>query len=119
MDYLSLKQVIEKYQVEKPTLSERSQILKEIYEHYERSYKMNVWSDYIKWLKANKYKHSKEKISEYDKLKFKKITISSFCSFWLSHIPTKDLYYILSYAKDLENRKQNFNKWLFYNLKAK
>lgn len=60
---------------------------------------------------VDNYKKSKE---------FRKpITIKSFCSFWLAHIPTKDLYYINSYARDMDRRGENFNKWLFFNLKAK
>lgn len=116
MDYLTFQQAIDKYRNEKPKLTERQEILKQLYGYYEKSYKKNTWSEYVKWLKQTKTKHSKKSVEDYKKKAFKKITISSFCSYWLSHIPTKDLYYLLSYARDMDNRGENFNKWLFWSL---
>lgn len=109
-----------KLEVEKPKFrSERSELFNELYSYYEKSYRKNCWSDYITWLKKNKFKHSKEKIAEFKKSKDfrKKISIKSFCSFWLSFVKTNDLYYLISIAKDKDQRGENFNKWLFWAIK--
>ena len=37
----------------------------------------------------------------------------------LSHIPTKDLYYITSQARDMKNRGESFSKYLFWAIKVK
>lgn len=120
-DYISFKDAINKKKLEVSTPlkfnSKRSELFAELYSYYERSYKKNTWSEYIKWLKKNKYKHSKERVEEYKKIKRPIITVRSFCSYWFSFIPTNDLPYILSIARDMEHRNQNFNKWLFWSIK--
>lgn len=98
--------------------SQRAELFSQLYQIYELDFKKQTWKNYLKWLKEKRFKHSKEKVQEYKKIMYKKITVASFCSFWLSHIPTEDLYYLLSIAKDMQNRNQSFNKWLFYNLKV-
>lgn len=120
-DYISFKDAIlkKKLEVSTPLKSQRAELFKELYSYYEKSYKKNTWSDYVAWLKKNKIKHSKESIENYNKIKRPKITVRSFCSYWLSFIPTNDLYYLISIAKDMEQRNQNFNKWLFYSIKNK
>lgn len=35
-----------------------------------------------------------------------------------SHIPTKDLYYVLSVGKDYKNRKGSFSKFFFGSIKV-
>lgn len=121
MEFITLQEAIKKYKNEKPKISQRSDLLRQIYEYYQKSYKINTWHNYLKWLKENKKEVSKETQDEFRKTKIyhKQIDIRSFCSFWLGHIPTKDLWYLLSIAKDMENRNQNFNKWLFWALKVK
>lgn len=101
--------------------SERAELLAEIYQYYELSWKKNTWSNYIKWLKENKKKDSKELRQQFKKTKnyFKKDSIKTFASFRLGHIPTKDLYYIKSQGKDMITRGDNFNKWLWFSLKTK
>lgn len=118
--FISFRDAIEKFKsIDAPKrLSQRAELFKELYSYYEKSYKKNTWLDYIKWLKENHIKHTKESIAKFDKIKRKPITVKSFCSFWLSHIPTIDLYYLISIAKDMENRNQNFNKWLFWSIKC-
>lgn len=98
--------------------SQRAELLGQIYEIYEQDYKKQKWLEYLAWLKANKYQHSAKTVAQYKKISYPKISISSFCSYWLSPIPTDDLFYILSEAKDIRNRNGSFNKWLFYNLKV-
>lgn len=118
---ISLGDAIKQYgrDIAKPTFkSERSECLSQLYQFYEKDYKIQKWKDYIAWLKANRKKHTPDSIREYNVIHHKKITLKSFCSFWLGHIPTDDLYYLLSIAKDKDNRKESFNRWLFYNLKV-
>lgn len=121
-DFVSLSEAISKKmsEIEKPKFRcERSELFNELYSYYEKSYKKNSWSSYIAWLKKNRFKHSKEKIAEFkrDKSFRKQIPVSSFCSFWLSFMKTDDLYYLVSIAKDKDNRGENFNKWLFWAIK--
>lgn len=122
-NFLSLKDAIEKIKLnipEQKVLSERATLFKELYSYYEDSYKKNSWSNYIGWLKENHIKHSKDSVEQFKKTKLhrKQIDIKSFCSFWLGFIKTKDLYYLISIAKDKQNRNENFNKWLFWAIKV-
>lgn len=93
--------------------SERSSLLTEIYEHYKLSTRKQNWKKYILWLRANKVKHTPQRIIEFKKQKehIKTRSISSFCVM-LAHIPTSDLYHTLSIAKDKDNRNENFSGWL-------
>lgn len=93
--------------------SERAELLGQIYEKYRASNKTQNHKRYVKWLAENKFKHSEQKVVEFKKTKIclKARTIKSF-AIMLAHIPTKDLYYILSIAKDKENRNENFGGWL-------
>lgn len=107
---------------EKPLFrSERAELFNELYGFYERSYKKNSWNAYREWLKTNKFKHTSERVEQYKKdPSFRKqITVKSFCSFWFGFMKTQDLYYLISIAKDKENRGENFNRWLFWAIKNK
>lgn len=118
----SILDEIEKLKKEVPRpifKSERAELLNQLYTFYEKDYKKQTWKEYIIWLRNNNKKHSNDSINDYKKIAYKKITIKSFCSFWLSHIPTKDLYYLISIARDCDNRNVSFNKWLFWSLRKK
>lgn len=120
MEFLSLQEAIQKRasEIGKPKFrSERNALFNELYKYYDKSWRKNMWSDYISWLKKNKYKHSKENVALYKKKAFPKISEKSFCSYWLSFMKTNDLYYLISIAKDKDQRGENFNKWLFWSLK--
>lgn len=91
-------------------LTERAEILKEIEDLCYSKEQIDIvkkanWKNYIQYLKDNKYRNSNEKIILFKKTKkyTKKIKIW----FFLSHIPTKDLYFILSVVKDKVNRREN------------
>lgn len=119
--FISLADAIAKIKLENPEpkfKSERSELFNQLYTFYEKDYKKQTWKDYIKWLKKNHKKHSKNTIDEFKVLSYPKINLRSFCSFWLGHIPTNDLYYLASIARDCENRGVSFNKWLFWALKT-
>lgn len=120
MEYKSFQQLIENYKNEKPKISQRSELFRQLYEFYEKGYKKNTWHDYLSWIRETKKPNNKETQNEFRKTKLfhKQIDIRSFCSFWLGHIPTEDLWYLLSIAKDMDKRNQNFCKWLFWALKA-
>ena len=102
----------------KKTLNQQQELFAELYNYYEKDYKKQAWKSYVQWLKQNRIKHNKISIQEYKKIAFKKITVKSFCSFWLSFIPTVDLWYLVSIAKDMDNRGQSFNRWLFWAIKV-
>lgn len=117
---MEISEILKNRQIEKLPRSERADLIGQIYEYYEKSWKKNTWINYISWLKTNRIKNTKENRELFKKSKsfFKKETVKSIASFRLGHIKTKDLYYILSQAKDMDKRGDNFNKWLFYSLKA-
>jgi hypothetical protein len=50
--------------------------------------------------------------------KFKKTTIRAIAVL-LSHIPTKDLYVVISMAKDYKNRNGSYSKYIYGALKVK
>lgn len=120
---MQLSDIIKNYQLkEQPTFrSQRSEVFAELYKYYENDWKVQTWKNYISFLKQEKKKDSNESRQLFTKSKFyfKKISVKSFCSFWLSFLTTEELYYLVSIAKDKLNRKESFNKWLFYSLKAK
>lgn len=108
----------------KKRCSERASLIKEIYEIYtsdgeQARRKRENWKRYCQycreWRKSNclssqkEFKRSRSFIQE--------IKIKSFC-YLTSHIPTKDLYYVLSVLKDKVNRGENGFAWLFGNIKS-
>lgn len=121
-NFISLADYIAQKKIENPIKqfrSQRNELFNELYKFYEKSWRKNTWTNYIKWLKINKLENNKinrEKFSK-SKMFFPKDTEKKFCSFRLGFMPTKDLYYILSIAKDMDNRGENFNKWLFWAIK--
>lgn len=123
-DFLSLADAISKKIAEnnKPRFhSQRSELLNELYSHYEESWKKNTWTNYINWLKNNRFKNTPEKREEFKKSKdyWKKDSVKTFCSYRVGFIPTNDLYYIISIARDKNKRGENFNQWLFWAINPK
>lgn len=110
---LSLDEILKSRQVVETKASERADVLSQIYSIYRESTKIVNWKRYIKWLKENRFKNSSLKIAEFKKVKAHLNTRSekSF-AIMLSHVPTHDLYYILSVGKDKCNRNENFSGWL-------
>ncbi|HAS92275.1 MAG TPA: hypothetical protein DCS12_08600, partial [Clostridiales bacterium] len=119
MDFISISDYVKKYKIDKTKLSERSELFKQLYPYYERSYKKNTWTNYITWLKRNKIKHSSKSLEDFKKSKYfhKKIDEKSLATYWLCWADKETLYYLQSIAKDMENRNQNFNRWLFWAIK--
>lgn len=123
---ISLKDAINKLQNEGVTFSEtkrksRNDWIKEIYEFYLKDKKNLDINQYKRWLLRNKKRHSLSNAEHWktsSKEWRKPITDKSFASFWLSHIPTSDLPYISSIARDKLNRGESFNKWLFWAIKS-
>ncbi len=104
--------------------SERAQVIKEIYSIYtsmgERKLrKIENWKRYCQWAKDNRVPKGPEGIKKFKKTEFfiKESNIGSFCYF-ISHIKTKDLYYLLSVCKDKDNRGQSCGAWLFSSVKG-
>lgn len=121
---ISFKDTIDKFKLTtKPfekAHSKRADLLGQLYEYYERCYIKEMEALYSNWLLEKKNIHSIEsgrafkKTSQYRT----KITMKSFCGFWLSHIPTEDIYYLISIARDKEHRGESFNRWLFWAIKV-
>lgn len=93
--------------------SERQEVTSQIYELYKLDTKRQNYKRYLKWLWENKKEKSNKMITEFKGTKYyiEPKKIRSFC-FLISHIKTKDLYYLLSIGKDKLNRKENFGGWL-------
>lgn len=121
MEMISLADALAKYKTNTQSKfkSQRSEIISELYSYYKEDWRKNTWKNYIAWLKQNKIKHSGDAKKKFEASKsyHKIFTIKYFCV-KLAHIPTEDLYYLISIAKDKANRNESFNKWLFWALKV-
>ena len=105
----------------KPTkskLNPRNDILKQIYAFYDTQQEVILtkkanWKRYIETLKKQKVKDSQEQQRTFKKSKLfiRKMTPSSM-AFFLSHIPTTDLWYILSVAKDKSFRNESVGAYI-------
>jgi hypothetical protein len=105
--------------------SERAELIKQIYEIYTSSHerilrKKENWKRYIAYLKKNRTPHTLESLKTFKKTKehIKERDVKSLC-FFLSHIPTKDLYFTISEMKDYKNRGKSASAYLFGSLKVK
>ena len=105
----------------KPTkkkLNPRNDILKQIYAFYDTEQEVVLtkranWKRYIETLKKQKVKDSQEQQRAFKKSKLfiRKMSPSSM-AFFLSHIPTQDLWYIKSIAYDKFNRKESVGAYI-------
>ncbi len=113
----SLAEILSKKKEVKKSRSERAELIGEIYDYYVLDTKKQNWKRYVKWLKENKTKNTKEAVLQFKKTKtfLKTRDMRGFC-FLLSHIKTQDLYYVKSVMKDKKQRGENFSGWLFSSL---
>lgn len=109
---------------EKLAKSERAQIIKEMYAIYthpaERVLrKKENWKRYIAFLKTIRQADSKKNQSIFKRGKtyLREQPISSFCYF-ISFIPTKDLYHNKSMMQDCKNRGTSAGGWLMSQIKV-
>lgn len=110
---------------EKKRTSERAELIKELYALYQSPRQKNHrkkanWKRYCAWCKTQKNADSENARKAFKKSKqyLREQRINTFC-FFLSPIPTKDIYYLLSVAKDMENRNQDLSSYLMGNLMQK
>ena len=98
--------------------SERAEIIDKIYKHYLYWNKDSNIKAFLQLHRDTDKLKNKQLLEDFKKTKqyYKPLTVKAIC-IKIAHIPTQDLYYILSIANDMKNRKQNFNKWLFYSIK--
>ena len=98
--------------------SQRNDILRQIYSFYDSDRevfftKKKNWKRYIEFLKENKIKDSKENQERFKKSKkFIKKMSSSTVAYFVSHIPTNDLYYVLSVVKDKSFRNESVGAYI-------
>ena len=98
--------------------SQRNDILRQIYSFYDSDRevfltKKKNWKRYIEFLKENKLKDTKENQDRFKKSKkFIKKMSSSTVAYFVSHIPTNDLYYILSVVKDKSFRNESVGAYI-------
>ena len=98
--------------------SQRNDILRQIYSFYDSERevfltKKKNWKRYIEFLKENKLKDTKENQDRFKKSKkFIKKMSSSTVAYFVSHIPTNDLYYILSVVKDKSFRNESVGAYI-------
>ena len=124
----NIQDILKNKQIENPKLekSERSQIIKEMYEIYthpgERILRRKEnWRRYCAWFKETKQKENSTKVQELfkkEKRFIKEQPIKTFV-FFLHHIKTQDLYYVKSRMMDCRNRGTSASAWLLANTKVK
>lgn len=101
--------------------SKRAELIQEIHELYKKDKWFLDRRQCTNWINRNGMKPTKENVERWKKEsgEFRsEISPKSLASFWLAHIPTDHLFYIISVGKDMRNRNQSFNKWLFWALKV-
>lgn len=101
--------------------TQRNELMKQIHDCYIKDKWLSDRANCAKWLSIKRLSPTKENVDVWKKQSgeyYKPITPASLASFWLGHIKTEDLFYIVSIAKDKINRKENFVKWLFWSLRA-
>lgn len=122
-----LSELLRNYEWELPKkrTSKRAELTKPIYALYcsekQRTLrKRENWKRYVAWLKENCIPDSKEMRMTFKKSKrfIKELPIKTFCYF-LSVIPTDDLFFLESIGKDMDSRNQNFGGYLMANLMGK
>lgn len=101
--------------------SERNSILKDIYQIYQnerQQRKVANWKRYIQYLKNNRFPNNpiQQKIFKKSKLFIKELP-PKVIAIKLSHIPTKDLYYVLSVCKDKARRNESAGAFIFGSIK--
>lgn len=108
--------------IPKKRISERAEIIKEIYEVYssptqKKFRRIENWKRYCEWCRINRKENSPENQKLFKKSKqfIKEHSVKTICYF-ISHIPTADLYYIASQARDMKNRGQNFSSYFINSL---
>ena len=98
--------------------SQRNDILRQIYSFYDSDRevfltKKKNWKRYIEFLRENKIKDSKENQERFKKSKkFIQKMSPSTVAYFVSHIPTNDLYYVLSVVKDKSFRNESVGAYI-------
>lgn len=98
--------------------SQRNDILRQIYSFYDSERevfltKKKNWKRYIEFLRENKIKDSKENQERFKRSKkFIKKMSPSTVAYFVSHIPTNDLYYVLSVVKDKSFRNESVGAYI-------
>ena len=98
--------------------SQRNDILRQIYSFYDSDRevfltKKKNWKRYIEFLRENKIKDSKENQERFKRSKnFIKKMSPSTVAYFVSHIPTNDLYYVLSVVKDKSFRNESVGAYI-------
>jgi hypothetical protein len=115
----SIGDILKDFKVEKKKGSERNDLMKQIYAFYDTEQevvhtKRANWRKYISFLKENKLSDSKENQIKFKKSKLfiKKMSDKSMASFWLSHVKTPDLWFVLSVAKDKSFRNESVGAYI-------
>lgn len=119
----SITDLIKRKEVEKPKLSksERTQILKEIYEIYSNDRqklfrKKENWKRYVQWLKDNRIPNTKENQAKFKKSKFfiKELSDKAI-AIMLARNNKWRLREVLSISTDKDNRNENAGSFIMYN----
>lgn len=97
---------------------ERDFLIEQIYVLYESKNedflrKKENWKRYVSWLKENRIQHGDQSLKDFKKKRrfIKKMNLRTF-GIMINHIPTQDLYYILSVSKDRANRKESIGAYV-------
>ena len=101
--------------------NERRVLLREIYGLYLKDRvgrKKDNWKRYCRWLREKKMENLATAQKDFKKTKlFIHESTPRNLAVKLSHIPTKDLYYMKSVAQDKLNRKESVGGFIFSSIK--
>lgn len=116
MNVPSIEQYIARTKKER---SERDMLLNDLYALYDSPDEAKLRKNenirrYKVWLREQKRKNTPEAQQAFMKEKiFVKKTAKSRLWFFVAHIPTKDLYYVLSVCRDRQRREESIGAYLY------
>lgn len=109
-------------QKKSPRGGQRAATIEEIYQIYisenQRIFRKKAnWQRYCSWLRDNRISNSLDNQNKFRKTKlFIKEHERRGFAVMLAPMKQSDLFYILSMAKDMENRNQNFSGYIMANM---
>ena len=118
---MQISDLLQDYEIKEKKGSKRNDLMNQIYSFYGTEQEIILmkkyrWKLYVKWLKENKIKHTKESVALFKKTKeyrtTKGFSPKTMASFFLAHVKTPDLFYVLSVAKDKFFRKESVGAYI-------
>lgn len=110
---MDIATILKDFDFKKSKLNQRQDLFKQIYSFYDTGQeiihrKKYNWKKYVEFLKENRIPNTPENIKKFKRSKKfqKKMSAKTMACYWLSHVKTPDLWFVLSVAKDKAFRNE-------------